>query len=47
MHQVAMNGKLFYAPVANPTRILDVGTGTGIWALEIGNAPPTLSAGYG
>ncbi|KAI5779309.1 S-adenosyl-L-methionine-dependent methyltransferase [Geopyxis carbonaria] len=31
-----LDGKLFSAPVENPRRILDVGTGTGIWAIEVG-----------
>lgn len=31
----ATNGKYFYAPIAeNPSKILDLGTGTGIWAVE-------------
>jgi methylase of polypeptide subunit release factors len=31
----ATNGKYFYAPIAeNPSKILDLGTGTGIWAIE-------------
>lgn len=25
-------GKTFFAPVKNPQRIVDMGTGTGIWA---------------
>ncbi|CZT02882.1 related to TAM domain methyltransferase [Rhynchosporium agropyri] len=27
-------GRLFYAPVENPSRVLDAGTGTGIWAID-------------
>ncbi len=27
-------GKLFYAPIENPSRVLDAGTGTGIWAID-------------
>ena len=32
-----MKGKLFYAPLENPKRVLDIGTGTGIWAMEFGS----------
>jgi len=28
------DGKLHFAPLENPQRILDVGTGTGIWAID-------------
>ena len=31
-----MGGKLHFAPVKNPRRVLDIGTGTGIWAIEFG-----------
>ncbi|KAK3366571.1 S-adenosyl-L-methionine-dependent methyltransferase [Podospora didyma] len=37
MHQMMLiydKGKLFQAPVENPQRLLDVGTGTGIWAVD-------------
>lgn len=30
-----MKGELHLAPVKNPQKILDLGTGTGIWALDI------------
>ncbi|KAB8205482.1 S-adenosyl-L-methionine-dependent methyltransferase [Aspergillus parasiticus] len=32
---VMLNGELFLAPVENPQTILDLGTGTGIWAIDI------------
>lgn len=38
---LTLDGKLFQAPVrkdANVQRILDVGTGTGIWAMDVGMA---------
>ncbi|KAL4970712.1 class I SAM-dependent methyltransferase [Aspergillus stella-maris] len=28
-------GRLFFAPVINPYKILDIGTGTGIWPIEL------------
>lgn len=36
----ACNGKLHLAPLTNPGRILDIGTGTGIWCIEMGDAYP-------
>ncbi|KAH8893673.1 S-adenosyl-L-methionine-dependent methyltransferase [Thozetella sp. PMI_491] len=35
-----MNGKLHLAPVENPQTVLDVGTGTGIWAIDMGDEYP-------
>ncbi|KAH6645254.1 S-adenosyl-L-methionine-dependent methyltransferase [Truncatella angustata] len=36
------DGKLFYAPVSEyPQKILDLGTGTGIWAMEVGDMFPS------
>ena len=37
-HHIAMllsGGNLHLAPLVNPKRILDIGTGTGIWAIEM------------
>jgi methylase of polypeptide subunit release factors len=34
------DGKAFFAPVKNPQRIVDMGTGTGIWALDVGDQYP-------
>ncbi len=31
-----LGGKLTTAPITNPQRVLDIGTGTGIWAVEFG-----------
>lgn len=39
--RAAQNGRLFFSPVANPkevTNVLDVGTGTGIWAIEVADS---------
>jgi ubiquinone/menaquinone biosynthesis C-methylase UbiE len=30
-----LKGELHKAPITNPQKILDLGTGTGIWALDI------------
>ncbi|KAF3141477.1 hypothetical protein TWF594_006032 [Orbilia oligospora] len=35
-----LRGKLFLAPIENPQKILDVGTGTGIWAIQIAEEFP-------
>jgi methylase of polypeptide subunit release factors len=35
-----VGGKLHVAPVKDPQRILDIGTGTGIWV--IGNQTPPM-----
>lgn len=35
-------GKLFTAPIGDsPQRVLDIGTGTGIWAIEFGDQFPS------
>ena len=33
-----MKDKLFFSPITKPKRVLDIGTGTGVWAMEIGMA---------
>ncbi|EWZ31415.1 hypothetical protein FOCG_08515 [Fusarium oxysporum f. sp. radicis-lycopersici 26381] len=33
--------KLFDAPITRPSRVLDVGTGTGIWAIDMADANPS------
>lgn len=35
MYLLTLDRKLHLAPVKNPQRILDVGTGTGIWAIDM------------
>lgn len=34
------DGRLHIAPLSNPRRILDLGTGSGIWAIEMGEKFP-------
>ncbi|KAG9251827.1 S-adenosyl-L-methionine-dependent methyltransferase [Emericellopsis atlantica] len=36
----ACDGKLHFAPLVKPRDILDVGTGTGIWAIDMGDEYP-------
>ncbi|KAJ9136884.1 Demethylmenaquinone methyltransferase [Pleurostoma richardsiae] len=39
---MVMDNKLFLAPIGdNPQRVLDVGTGTGIWAIDFGDMFPS------
>lgn len=40
MIKKALGDKLVLAPFENVHRVLDVGTGTGIWAMEMGDAHP-------
>ncbi|KXH49767.1 methyltransferase [Colletotrichum simmondsii] len=36
------DGKLFHAPIGDsPSKIIDLGTGTGIWAMEVGDQYPS------
>lgn len=37
---LALKGKYFIAPIAKPQRILDLGTGTGIWVIEVADQHP-------
>jgi trans-aconitate methyltransferase len=40
MLKLAMQGKLYYAPITSPSRILDLGTGTGIWCMDMADEFP-------
>ncbi|RDW89155.1 S-adenosyl-L-methionine-dependent methyltransferase-16 [Coleophoma cylindrospora] len=41
MYLMTLEGRLHHAPIVNPHNILDVGTGTGIWAIEMADAYPS------
>ncbi|KAL6866874.1 S-adenosyl-L-methionine-dependent methyltransferase [Trichoderma novae-zelandiae] len=42
MMMEATDGKLFYAPIGDyPQKIIDLGTGTGLWAIEMGDRYPS------
>lgn len=48
-HEISVevhDGELHLCPVVNPKRVLDVGTGTGIWAVEFGRFIPSPSLPY-
>ena len=36
----SLKGRYYLAPVQNPDRICDIGTGTGIWAIEVAEQNP-------
>ncbi|KXJ85778.1 S-adenosyl-L-methionine-dependent methyltransferase [Microdochium bolleyi] len=37
---IMLDGKLFLAPVKDPKKVLDLGTGTGIWAIDFADTHP-------
>jgi len=37
---LVMGGQVCFAPVIDPKQILDIGTGTGIWAIDAGEEYP-------
>ena len=42
LYHLMLDGKLFLAPVGdNPRGVLDIGTGTGIWAMEFADQYPS------
>ncbi|KAF4624687.1 hypothetical protein G7Y89_g13482 [Cudoniella acicularis] len=41
LYLMTLEGRLHVAPLDNPHNILDVGTGTGIWAIEMADAYPS------
>ncbi|KAK2808344.1 hypothetical protein FQN50_004729 [Emmonsiellopsis sp. PD_5] len=40
MYLITLDGQLHLAPLANPQEILDVGTGTGIWSIDMADEYP-------
>lgn len=35
-------GRIFFSPIDDPARILDIGTGSGIWPIEMGMENPLM-----
>lgn len=40
IYSLLLNGEFHRAPVKNPQRVLDLGTGTGIWAIQFAEYVP-------
>lgn len=38
--RLALNGTLYFAPIERPYNVLDVGTGTGLWAIDVADEHP-------
>jgi ubiquinone/menaquinone biosynthesis C-methylase UbiE len=38
--KILCDGQLHLAPISKPQRVLDLATGTGIWAIEFGKHSP-------
>lgn len=47
MFKLVMDGKLYHAPLQDPKGILDIGTGSGIWPIEMGMIVFSCHAGPG
>jgi len=42
--KIMLDGKLHTAPISNTRRVLDLATGTGIWAIEFGKSLNTINS---
>ncbi|KAL6237915.1 hypothetical protein BDW75DRAFT_202975 [Aspergillus navahoensis] len=40
IYRMLLKGELHRAPIKNPSRVLDIGTGTGIWAIDFADEHP-------
>jgi SAM-dependent methyltransferase len=40
IYRLCLGGSLYRAPISNPHSVLDIGTGTGIWAIEFADEFP-------
>ncbi|KAF3761973.1 S-adenosyl-L-methionine-dependent methyltransferase, partial [Cryphonectria parasitica EP155] len=41
--QTMLHGRLFFAPIIETAKVLDIGTGTGIWAIEFARQYPSTT----
>ncbi|KAL1987708.1 hypothetical protein VTN96DRAFT_2548 [Rasamsonia emersonii] len=41
IYLLLLGGELYLAPIKNPQRVLDLGTGTGIWAIQFADEHPS------
>ncbi|CZR65212.1 related to methyltransferase [Phialocephala subalpina] len=41
IYRLCLGGELYTAPIKNPQTVLDIGTGTGIWAIELADEFPS------
>ena len=39
-YRLTIGNKIFHAPLEHPTNVLDIGTGTGIWCIDVADAYP-------
>ncbi|KAI5777399.1 UMTA methyltransferase family protein, partial [Geopyxis carbonaria] len=44
LFRMRLDGELFIAPVKDPQRVLDIGTGTGVWAVDMAEEYPNAEA---
>ncbi|EEQ35411.1 conserved hypothetical protein [Microsporum canis CBS 113480] len=43
IYLLLLEGALHIAPISNPRRVLDLGTGTGLWANDFAEVPPNVT----
>ncbi|KAF2788431.1 S-adenosyl-L-methionine-dependent methyltransferase, partial [Melanomma pulvis-pyrius CBS 109.77] len=43
---LVMGGKVCFAPIQDPQQVLDIGTGTGIWAIDCGEEYPGATGNH-
>jgi 16S rRNA G527 N7-methylase RsmG len=46
VYRLCLGGELCRTPLQNPQKVLDVGTGTGLWAVSSKLTPMSSTGGY-